>query len=333
MRFQDKLPGFKEAPVGTVVFSQKPVKGPWGGSNQFVKQMTTLLRRRGYEVRYDLKKRADVLIVVDPRKGATKPLGFEEVREYKKENPGVRVLHRVNECDLRKNSDFIDVLLSKVNAWADYTVFISEWLREYHSERWFDVSKPHSVIYNGADPAIFYPGFRKRGIGDPIRIVTHHWAPAYSKGYDVYAEIDEMIARGVLQGVKLRVIGRWPEDISWRSAELFEPLHGRALAEKLRESDVYINASRWEPCGMSQVEGIQCGLPLLYHRDGGGIGDVGKKCGVPFADDVAGAIEEMRENYGTYRSKAIGLDLGGDRMCMEFARLVRVLCFSGAYSG
>ncbi len=326
MKLVSKVAGRRKC-VGTVVFTQKPVAGPWGGSNQFVKQMEALLRNRGFDVRYDLRKKADVIVVVDPRKGPNKPLGHEEVSQYKKENPGVRVLHRVNECDLRKATDFMDPLLCSANACADYTVFISKWLRDYHAERWFDTSKPHSVIYNGADPAVFHPRVRQGGVRDTIRLVTHHWAPAYCKGYDIYAQIDEMIADKELEGVMLRVIGRWPDDLKWRSAEALGPLHGHALAEKLRESDVYINASRWEPCGMSQVEGIQCGLPLLYHRDGGGVTDVGRECGVEFTDDLKAAIEEMRRNFDTYHDRALSLDLGGDRMCMEFARLVRVLHF------
>lgn len=332
MRKYRLLRSFRKQPVGTVVLTQKPVNGPWGGSNQFVKQMQTLLLSRGYDVRFDLSRKPDVLIVVDPRQSLNKPLGFDEIRRFKENNPDVAVLHRINECDRRKNTEFMDDLLKQTNEYADYTVFISEWLRRYHTERWFDPRKPHSVIYNGADPAVFYPKKKaqKRSTERQVlRIVTHHWAAAYSKGYDVYERLDGMIAENEVDGVVLRVIGRWPEEVRWRSAEIFGPLHGDELAGRLRECDVYINASRWEPCGMSQVEGIQCGLPLIYHRDGGGIVDVGLKCGVEFTDNLMGAIQTMRENYDVYRSKALSLDLGGDRMCMEFARLVRMLCFGG----
>lgn len=331
----ESLKAVWKQPVGTVVLTQKPVRGPWGGSNQFVKQMQELLLKRGYDVRFDLARKPDVLVIVDPRKSLNKQLGLDEVREFKERHPDVAVLHRINECDLRKSTDFMDDLLEQVNEYADHTVFISEWLRQYHTERWFDSDKPHSVIYNGADPSMFYPARVKREISSArqsLRIVTHHWAPAYSKGYDVYERLDRMIAEGELEGVTLRIIGRWPPEIRWRTAEVFGPLHGHELAERLRECDAYINASRWEPCGMSQVEGIQCGLPLIYHRDGGGIVDVGLKCGVQFTNDLGGAIQTMRENYDTYRTKALGLDLGGDRMCMEFARLIRVLCFGGVES-
>jgi len=320
----------RNGPVARIVFTQKPVKGSWGGSNQFVIQMGELLRHRGFEVGYDLDRGADLIVVVDPRKAANKLIAYEEIEAYKGVNPDVRVLHRVNECDQRKGTDFIDDLLAQINELADFTVFISQWLRDHHAGNWFDLSRPNSVIYNGADPAIFHPPRHRREDDGILRLVTHHWAGSYSKGFDVYEELDGLIAGGQVRNVELRVIGRWPEEIRWRAARTFPPTQGRPLADKLRECDAYITASRWEPCGMHQVEGIQCGLPLIYHRDGGGIVEVGRQCGVEMNGDLAGAIEEIRGHYDAYRKKAMGLDLAGDKMCIEYAAIMRRLLFAGA---
>ena len=43
----------------------------------------------------------------------------------------------------------MDRFLAESNRVADHTVFVSEWLRDYHGERWFDLGKPHSVIVPG----------------------------------------------------------------------------------------------------------------------------------------------------------------------------------------
>ncbi|MEI9897644.1 MAG: hypothetical protein WDN28_28240 [Chthoniobacter sp.] len=36
----------------------------------------------------------------------------------------------------------MDPLLAKASAHVDFTIFIAEWLRDYHAARWFDVSRP-----------------------------------------------------------------------------------------------------------------------------------------------------------------------------------------------
>ena len=40
------------------------------------------------------------------------------------------VIHRVNECDERKGTDFVNDYLVGVNKSADYTIFVSTWLMQ-----------------------------------------------------------------------------------------------------------------------------------------------------------------------------------------------------------
>ena len=49
------------------------------------------------------------------------------------------------------------------------------------------------------------------------------------------------------------------------------PVGGAELAALLRKCHVYVTASQHEPGGMHFIEGLQCGLPLIFHEDGGGI--------------------------------------------------------------
>ena len=224
------------------------------------------LRAEGYDVRFDLKRDPDCIVVVDPRVGGNVVFGHAEIAAPGT-HPEARVLHRVNECDLRKGTNEIDALLAEINAVADHTVFISEWLRDYHAERWFDLARPNSVILNGADTAIFNPaGSEELPDGGPMGLVTHHWSSNPLKGFDVYAEVDRLIADGKLDGVELWVIGRWPDSCEWRAARTFQPTAGQELADLLRQGHVYLTASRFEPGGMHVVEGLQCGLPLALPR-------------------------------------------------------------------
>ncbi len=125
------------------------------------------------------------------------------------------------------------------------------------------------------------------------------------KGFDIYEKVDRLIADGKLPGFRLRVIGRWPASIRWRSAELFGPMTGRPLAEKLRECHIYLTASRWEPCGMHHVEGAQCGLPLVYHEDGGGIVEAGRRYGLGSATIRPAPCGKWRHRWPEFRAKVL----------------------------
>jgi glycosyltransferase involved in cell wall biosynthesis len=315
-------------PVARIAFNQRAVRGPWGGSSAFVSQLAPVLERRGYDVVFGLDGEIDLIVLVDPRVGEHKPFGIDEIARYKERRPETLILHRVNECDQRKATDFMDDLLRRANDLADFTVFISEWLRDYHAERWFDRSRPNAVVYNGADPAVFHPlgaePFRRR---ERFRVVTHHWSHHALKGFDTYREIDGLIASGALPGVELWVIGNWPAEIRWKAAHTFAPTHGHDLAARLRRCHAYVTASLWEPCGMHHVEGAQCGLPLLYHEDGGGIVEAGRRYGLGFRDDVASAVRSMRDGIEAYRRRVFEHMPSGDRMALEYADIVQgVLC-------
>src|SRR5690349_12428138 len=238
----------------------RPVRRAWGGGNWWVAQIVAHLRETGYEVRFDLRGEIDAIVLVDPRVDYTVTFGPADIAAYRERHPRTRCLHRINECDLRKGTDEIDALLAEANAVADHTVFLSDWLRDYHAERWFDRSRPHDVIHNGADPAVFHPVGSTPFDGGTLRIVTHHWSDNPLKGYDVYEQVDGLIADGSLPDTELWVVGRWPQEIRWRAARTHPPATGRELAGLLRQCHAYLTASRFEPGGMHHVEGAQCGL-------------------------------------------------------------------------
>ena len=319
--------GFNKIKKPTIAISMAPTRSPWGGASPFVWQLQEMMHRRGWRVQYSLNPTPDLVFVIDPRMDhPKKKFGLEELRSFRKANPTTPILHRINECDQRKATNDIDELLRQTSELADYTVFIAEWLRDYFAAKWFDLSRPHSCIYNGADAGIYHPfGSRLPERGEPVRIVTHHWSDNPLKGFDIYESVDHMIADGKLPGFVLRVIGRWPKTIQWRSAELFGPMTGRPLADKLRECHLYLTASRWEPCGMHHVEGAQCGLPLVYHEDGGGIVEAGRKYGLGYHEDPLETIKEVAQRLPEFRHKVLQHMPSGDRMAMDYADVCRML--------
>lgn len=318
-------------PVATIAFNVRPRRGPYGGANQWASQLVTALRRTGYRVVFDL--RPGVELVMGTHLGLAGPLAFswEEVARARAKNPRLRVIQRINDNDIRKGTARMSEILAAANTSADHTVFVSAWLRDHHAGLWFDTSRPHSVIEPGADPAVFHPvGCRAWQPDEPFRIVTHHWSDNPSKGFDVYAAIDEAIATGRQPGCELWIVGRWPAQIRWKSARTFPPASGHELARLLRQCQLYVTASRHEPGAMHPVEGAQCGLPVLYHRDSGGTVELGRRFGVLLDDDVAASVEEARRRHGGLRAALLAAPPSGDLMCLSYRRLIQRELSGGA---
>ena len=311
-------------PVARIAVSTAPIFGPWGGGNQWLLQITRFLGYSGYEVRFDLSGEVDCIFIQHNGLTGKMTFGENEIAAYRLAHPSTRVIHRINDNDIRKGTTEMDAFMARFNAHADFTVFISEWLRDHHAEKWFDRARPHACILNGADSSIFHPiGGRTWNGTEPFRIVTHHWADNRMKGFDEYAELDRLIASGELPGVELWIVGRWPKDITWKSAKTFGPCAGPALADLLRQCHGYITASRWEPGGMHFIEGLQCGLPIAFHEDGGGIPEFARRYGVPFRAGIAEAVRALMANYRKHRADLLAAPPSGEGMCLAYRDILQ----------
>lgn len=324
-RVIDRVDALRESsdPIARIAINMPPIVSSWGGGNQWVRQMTDYLRRNGYAVRFDLEGDVDCIILAEPRETAPISFTVTDIQNYRRRHPQTKCLHRINENDHRKGTDFMDKALAEANKVADYTVFISEWLRDYHAERWFNRSKAHTCIINGADTRVFHSkGSPAWGPGQTLRLVTHHWSDNWKKGFKVYQEIDELIATGKLPETELWIIGRWPAELTWKSARTFRPCQGPALANLLRQCHVYVTASLWEPGGMHFIEGAQCGLPLLYHEDGGGIVEVGRRFGIGFRENPLEAIHAMKTDYPRLRQAVLEQAPSGETMSQAYLSVI-----------
>jgi glycosyltransferase involved in cell wall biosynthesis len=310
-----------------IAFNMRPRRGPFGGGNQWLLQTSASFARAGYRAEFRLTCETD--LVLGTFAGLSGELGFsyEKVGEAKALHPRLICIQRINDNDARKGTGGMDAHLEACNAVADHTVFVSRWLRDYHIQRWFDASRPHSVIVNGADPAVFHPfGAQIWRVGEPLRLCTHHWSDNPSKGFDLYAALDEQIASGRLCGVELWVIGRWPSSIRWRSARTFGPASGSRLATLLRQCHVCVTGSRHEPGAMHPVEALACGLPLLYTADTGGTVELGEKFGIEIqGGDFVQAVERLKANYLALRRDILAEAPSGDQMCLAYRRLVQAV--------
>jgi glycosyltransferase involved in cell wall biosynthesis len=313
-------------PVATVAFNMTPRRGPYGGGNQWLSQLSSYLKSGGYAVQFHLDQHVDCVVSTHAGLSGRLTFSYEDVLRAKAKNPGLICIQRINDNDVRKGTDAMDRMLAAANRAADHTVFVSEWLRDYHASRWFDAAKSHSVVLNGADPSIFHPvGAVTWSRGQPLRLVTHHWSDNMRKGFDLYEKIDMELASGALKDAELWVIGRWPARIAWRKARTFPPCVGYKLAGLLRQCHGYVTGSRYEPGAMHPVEGLQCGLPLLYHRETGGTVELGRKYGMELSDDTTSTIARFRDSYDALRRRLLADPPSGDAMCLAYRRVIQRL--------
>jgi len=313
--------------VARLAFAAKPISGPYGGCNQWQLQVTNYLRTCGYECRYDLKGEIDAIVVTHIGLSGKLAFDLEQIREYKKRHPRTLVIHRINDNDQRKGTREMNPRLAAYDAICDYRVFISDWLRDHHAADWFDVSKPHSCILNGAEPAVFHPvGSHTWQPGEKFRFVTHHWSDNWAKGFDVYQQFDELLASGKYPDLEFWVIGRWPKEIQWKAAKTFGACSGHELADLLRQCHGYLTASRFEPGGMHFIEGMQCGQPVLFHEDGGGIVELAATQGVGFdSKNFESQLPVFLENYAHLRQGVLTTPPSGDWMCLQYRRVIQQL--------
>lgn len=316
-------------PVATIAFNALPIRSSWGGGNQWMLQMIRALQYSGFKVVYDLNEpQIDIIMILHSGNWMETTFNFAEIKKYKELNPRVKVIHRVNDNDVHRGSTRLSPAIQEMNSVADHTVFISQWLKELYSNQWFDPKKSHQVIWNGADSRYFHAigGKVWDKSKEPFLLVTHHWSSNWHKGFDVYQKIDEAIAQGRLKNIKLVIVGRWPKEIEWKTAVLVSPRQGESLAAQLRQAHGYVTASRAESGGMHFIEGLQCGLPMIFHKDGGGICEMAKNYkGIEFDQDPITAVETLMTNYDNLRKSVVSDMPSGEKMTLAYIEKIKEL--------
>jgi len=283
-----------------VAIGYRVVEGPWGGGNGFVTALESALRAANHGIVHDLKDAdIDIILLFDPRARLPNiPFAAGAILRYLAfRNPRAIAIHRVNECDERKNTRTMNLRLWLGNYCADHTVFVGSWLQNlpvWKERR----NRDSSVILNGADDSLFHSaGYRNWDGHGVLKLVTHHWGGNWMKGFDVYDLIDRMlVAASWRDRIAFTYIGNLPKGYRFRNARYVPPLAGKDLADELRSHHVYVTASINEPGGNHQNEGALCGLPLLYRKSG---------C-LPEYCDGFGIMFEGPEDFGAALEKMIG---------------------------
>ncbi|MDT9547082.1 MAG: hypothetical protein RI826_07080 [Chlorobium phaeovibrioides] len=308
-----------------ISIGMKLQSGPWGGGNQFAVALSAYLKQQGANVVHHLlDKDIDLILLTEPRKSSlSSAFTDRDIVEYLTcRNPEALVVHRINECDERKGTRDVNRLLIEANRCADHTVFIASWLQELFIRQGIG-DKSRSVILNGADHSIFNAeGFIPWDHSSPLKIVTHHWGGNWLKGFDIYQELDAMLAEPAWKDrITFTYIGRTPEGFRFSNTNHIQPLSGRQLATELRKHHIYVTASRNEPAGMHHIEGAMCGMPLLF-IESGALPEYCNGYGVSFTPEMfRQKLEEIIASYDHWAGTLSGYPNSAEKMCENYHAL------------
>ena len=268
-------------------------EGPYGGGNQFLKSLRDCFRRDGvYE---ESARRADAILFNSHQK-----LG--EALSLKRRDPGKTFVHRVDGpvSEIRDSHERIDGMIYRANrVLADGTVFQTDWSRERNRDLGMPPSRFETVIMNAPDPRLFYPGkTRSLDSSRRLRLVATSWSSHPNKGFDAYGWLDDHLD---FKRFEMTFIGRSP--VTFRNIRRVDPLPSPDLADILREQDVFVTASRRDPCSNALIEALHCGLPAVALNDGGHpeiVGQGGELFDRP--EKIPERLERIRARYEAYRA-------------------------------
>lgn len=309
---------------------------PWGGGNFFIKNLSDYLASEGYEIRYDLlEKDLDIILLIDPRVSSqNSTFSHKDILRYKKYvNPNVKVVHRINECDQRKNTKGVNLYYIEANKVADHTVFVSNWLREIYQNDGYK-SSSFSVIMSGSDELIFNnKDFKNWNKENKFKLVTHHWGNNINKGYQVYKKIDMLLDDPLWnKKIEFTFIGNLHQSIKFKNVKHILPLAGLDLAKEIKKNNAYITASVNEPSGNHHIESSQCGLPLLYINSGG-IPEFAGNYGIEFTEDnLEEKILHLMNNYSEYYELMKLYPFSSKKMCKDYEKLFLDITYRNANS-
>ncbi len=282
------------------------VEGPWGGGNQFLKALRSYFKNTG--VYTETPKNADVIFFNSHH-------CLEDALKIKKKCPNKIFIHRldgpifysrggegkiIDEILFRGKSRRLDEIIFHANkAFADGTIFQSNWSRIKNYELGLKRSPNEIVIINAPDPSIFNRKDTKEFEKEKVKLIAISWFADIRKGFDMYRFLDENLD---FDKYAMTFVGN--SQIQFKNIKWTKPVPSQEVARILKEHDIYITASRNDPCSNALIEALHCGLPAVAINDGGHPEILGE-AGELFEDEegVIIAIEKIVQNYERYRDR------------------------------
>lgn len=236
-------------------------KPPWGGGNQFLIALKKAMKRKRWKVTTKLRNNSRICLF----NSFTFDMNiFDRLKiDYNK----ICMIHRVDGPTFLvrgKDKDLDDKIFEINNRVADFTVFQSYWSYQKTVEMGYTPRRP--VIFpNAVDPRIFHSNGRTPfSSRRKIRLISTSWSRNPRKGFETYKWIEENLDCNQFE---YTFVGNAPFEFDYINH--IPPQTSKALGRILRNHDIYIIASKNDPCSNALIEALACGLPALYLNEGG----------------------------------------------------------------
>lgn len=268
---------------------------PTGGGHQFLRAFWKMVEAKGLQVENNTISRTTRACLLNS-------FNFREGRLRRLRRDSVLYVHRVDgPIDVyRGRDDGVDSGIHAVNMkFANKTIFQSRYSLEKHLELGMEFKNP-VVIMNAADPYIFHSHNRIRFSRDrKARLIASSWSDNINKGAPVYQWLDEHLD---WERFEMTFVGRSP--VVFKNIRMIPAVDSFRMAELFRTHDIYLTASRNDPCSNSLIEALTCGMPALYLQSGGHpeiVGNAGM--GFALAEEVPRLLEQVTGQYNAFQSQ------------------------------
>ena len=268
---------------------------PAGGGHQFLRAFMRQAAAKGLRLENNRVSRTTRACLFNS-------FNFDEKRLWLLKRRSVLYVHRVDgPIDVYRGWDGgVDRNIHAVNLKiADKSIFQSRYSLEKHLELGMPFRNP-VVIMNAADPEIFHPRGRVEfSRSRKTRLIATSWSHNVNKGAPIYQWLDEHLD---WKRFEFTFVGQSPAQ--FRNIRMVPPVNLYKLAALLREHDIYITASKNDPCSNSLIEALTCGLPAI-HLQSGGHPEIVKQAGVGFeaAEQIPELLDKMTAHYEDFQAR------------------------------
>jgi glycosyltransferase involved in cell wall biosynthesis len=280
-------------------------EGPYGGGNQFLKALRAAARNVG--VYAEREEDADFFLFNGYPFGNN--LILQQLLRIKSRFTQMPFVYRIDGPThlLRgRDKDFDIVLKYIADALMDGVVFQSDWSRRKNQETIGLRTERGTVIPNAPDAMVFNRTGKGVFCGSgKIRLIATSWSSNMRKGFDYYQFLDQHLD---FEAFSMTFVGNTP--VRFTNIKVIEPITSAELSCLLKDHDIYVTASRNDPCSNSLIEALATGLPAVVINDGGHPELIGEG-GVTFNDerDMLRALEDVAQHYHKYAVSLPKFDL------------------------
>lgn len=268
---------------------------PTGGGHQFLRAFWKQAESHGLRVENNILSHTTRACLFNS-------FNFRESRLARLRRNHVLYVHRVDgPIDVYRGRDYgVDEGIFSVNQrFADKTIFQSWYSLEKHLELGMEFKNP-LVVMNAADPDIFHARGRVQFSRErKTRLIASSWSDNINKGAPVYQWLDGHLD---WERFEMTFVGRSP--VVFKNIRMIPAVDSFRMAELFRTHDIYLTASRNDPCSNSLIEALTCSIPAVYLQSGGHpeiVGNAG--AGFASAEEVPELLEQVTGQYEAFQSR------------------------------